>query len=264
MHRLCLDLGGRRILDEINLTLARGEFLGLIGPNGGGKTSVLRVLLGVLHPTRGTVQWLPRPDGTAPRIGYVPQRTELDRHYPLSCREIILQGVSGRGFLWGQRRRQALLLAEEWIGRFHLRPHAGTLAAELSGGQQRRMLLARALMSEPNVILLDEPTAGVDSAGQGEFCALLDELCRQGMTVVLVSHDIPLVMEHAHRIACLAVSLHWHGVAEALSADIIRHAYACELDRYQTGHHHSERVAKNREDSPQPRSALGKESSRHG
>ena len=232
VEKLTLDLSGRRILRDLTLTVAPGEFLGLIGPNGGGKTSLLRVLLGILPPTHGQLRW---PDAACghPRISYVPQRSSIDRDYPLSSREIVKQGAHGAWPVFGARRRGLNRKADELIERVGLTPHAENRFVNLSGGQQRRLLLARALMNDPNVLLLDEPTAGVDAQGQEQFCDILCELSRQGITVILVSHDIPLITANADRIACLCVGLHWHGAADALDQKIIHDAYRCELERYQ-------------------------------
>lgn len=232
VEKLTLDLSGRRILREIDLVVGPGEFLGLIGPNGGGKTSLLRVLLGILVPTTGHFHWS-EPECGQPRIGYVPQRTTMDRDYPLSGREIVKQGAPGAWPLFGSRARESNRKADELLHRVGLSEQAGAMFVNLSGGQQRRLLLARALMNDPNVLLLDEPTAGVDSQGQEQFCEILRELARQGITVILVSHDIPLITTHADRIACLCVGLHWHGPAGALDQKAVNGAYRCELERYQ-------------------------------
>ena len=232
VEKLTLGLSGRQILRDINLVVEPGEFLGLIGPNGGGKTSLLRVLLGILTPTAGQLNWS-GPACGRPRIGYVPQRSGMDRDYPLSSREIVKQGAPGALPLFGSRRRALNRKADELIAHMGLSAHAETRFVNLSGGQQRRLLLARALMNDPNVLLLDEPTAGVDAQGQERFCDVLCELSRQGITVILVSHDIPLITAHADRIACLCVGLHWHGAAQALDQKIIHEAYRCELERYQ-------------------------------
>jgi zinc transport system ATP-binding protein len=232
VEKLTLDLSGRRILRDINLTVDRGEFLGLIGPNGGGKTTLLRVLLGVFTPTIGQIHWSD-PSCGKPRIGYVPQRGGMDRDYPLSSREIVKQGAPGSLPLFGARRRDVNRKADELLKRLGLIDQADALFINLSGGQQRRLLLARALMNSPNVLLLDEPTAGVDAQGQEQFCDVLRELSRQSIAVILVSHDIPLITAHADRIACLCVGLHWHGAANALDQRTIHEAYRCELERYQ-------------------------------
>jgi len=232
VENLTLDLSGRRILRDVSFTVAHGEFLGLIGPNGGGKTSLLRVLLGILKPSSGRVNWSD-PDCGQPRIGYVPQRGGMDRDYPLSSREIVKQGAPGSLPLFGSFRREVNRMADELLERVGLSDHAENRFANLSGGQQRRLLLARALMNHPNALLLDEPTAGVDSLGQEQFCGILGELSQQGIAVILVSHDIPLVTGHADRIACLCVGLHWHGPADALDQETVHEAYRCELERYQ-------------------------------
>jgi len=229
---LTLDLDGRRILSEINLTVGAGEFLGLIGPNGGGKTTLLRTLLGLISPTRGSVAWA--DEGCErPRLGYVPQRVGVDAHFPLSASELVRQAVDRPWLRLGIRGDESQLRIDELLARVGLSPQAETPFVHLSGGQQRRLLLARALIRRPSVLLLDEPTAGVDSEGQQQFCALLRDLTREGLTILLVSHDLPLITAHADRIACLNVTLHWHGRASELEVGTVQAAYRCELQRYQ-------------------------------
>ncbi len=233
VERVTLDLAGRRILEDVSLTIGPGEFLGLIGPNGGGKTTLLRVLLGLVQPTHGEVIWSETAGGRRPKIGYVPQRVAVDSSFPLCAQELVRQGADGRWPAWGARRVAVHQRAEELLEAVGLSDHADTPFVHLSGGQQRRLLLARALMNRPSLLLLDEPTAGVDTAGVESFLALLRALAHEGLTVLLVSHDIPLVAAHADRLACLARRLHWHGPANALDEEVIRQAYACELERYQ-------------------------------
>lgn len=229
---LTLDLAGRRILSNVSFTVRAGEFLGLIGPNGGGKTTLLRTLLGLLPPTQGTLAWADRDCGR-PRLGYVPQRVGVDAHFPLAAGELVQQGAEGLLPRFGTRQKEMRLRAEELLVRVGLKRQAATPFVHLSGGQQRRLLLARALMRRPDVLLLDEPTAGVDAEGQEQFCALLRELTGEGLTILLVSHDLPLITAHADRIACLNVTLHWHGRANELDAGTVQAAYRCELRRYQ-------------------------------
>lgn len=239
LRDVSLDLAGRRILAGLSLDVHAGEFLGVIGPNGGGKTSLLRVMLGVLPPTSGRVEWLTAGHGhCAP--GYVPQRSGADPSCPFSTREIVRQGARGALPLFGSQRRRVLARADDLLDRVGLAPRADAPFLHLSGGQQRRALLARALMNEPAALLLDEPTAGVDTEGQLQFCDLLREFSAQGMAIVLVSHDIPLVTTHAHRVACLAVQLHWHGAADHLDEETVRSTYRCELERYELRPHRHE------------------------
>lgn len=229
---LTLDLAGRRILSNVSFAVRAGEFLGLIGPNGGGKTTLLRTLLGLLLPTQGSLVWADRDCGR-PRLGYVPQRVGVDAHFPLAAGELVRQGANGLQPRFGKGRKEAQRRSEELLDRVGLKRQAATPFVHLSGGQQRRLLLARALMRRPDVLLLDEPTAGVDAEGQEQFCALLRELTGEGLTILLVSHDLPLITAHADRIACLNVTLHWHGRARELDAGTVQAAYRCELQRYQ-------------------------------
>ena len=232
-----LILSQRCILRGIHLELKRGEFLGLIGPNGGGKTSLLRVMLGVVEPTHGQVIWQDSNADARPALGYVPQRTATDRNYPLRTLEIVTQGTRGAFPLRGARRRQTREQAVALLHQVGLETEAETPFAVLSAGQQRRALMARALMGDPRALLIDEPTAGVDAQGQDQICSILRDLTRQGVAILLVSHDIPLVKEYADRIACLSVTMHWHGAANELTDEIIHEAYRCELENYDASTH---------------------------
>ncbi|HUJ09728.1 MAG TPA: metal ABC transporter ATP-binding protein [Verrucomicrobiae bacterium] len=237
VNGLGLTLSQRRILQDINLDLKTGEFLGLIGPNGGGKTSLLRVILGILAPTCGEVIWRDPVTAGKPGIGYVPQRSGVDRNYPLRTLEIVTQGSEGALPRWGARGRELRRQAEASLRRVGLEAEANTPFAVLSGGQQRRALVARALMDNPKVLLIDEPTAGVDAQGQDQICSILRDLTNHGIAILLVSHDIPLIAEYADRIACLSVSLHWHGAARELTDEIVHQAYRCELENYDASTH---------------------------
>jgi len=237
VHGLGLTLSQRQILSGISLELKTGEFLGLIGPNGGGKTSLLRVILGVMAPTCGQVIWHDPVTAGKPAIGYVPQRSGVDQNYPLRTLEIVTQGSAGALPRWGERGRALRLQAEAALRRVGLETEHDTPFAVLSGGQQRRALVARALMDNPKVLLIDEPTAGVDAQGQDQICSILRDLTRHGIAILLVSHDIPLIAEYADRIACLCVSLHWHGAAHELTDEIVHEAYRCELENYGASTH---------------------------
>ncbi len=237
VNHVGLTLSQRCILRDINLELKTAEFMGLIGPNGGGKTSLLRVILGILAPTSGHVAWHDPVTGGKPAIGYVPQRSVTDRNYPLRTLEIVMQGSKGAWPLYGARGRQLREQAVTMLQRVGLETEGDTPFAVLSGGQQRRALVARALMDGPKVLLIDEPTAGVDMRGQDQICSILRDLARQGIAILLVSHDIPLIAEYADRIACVCVALHWHGAAHELTDEIVHEAYRCELENYDASAH---------------------------
>jgi len=232
-----LILSQRNILEGISLELRAGEFLGLIGPNGGGKTSLLRVILGIVAPTAGRIIWHDPGTDVKQSVGYVPQRSGADRNYPLRTLEIVTQGSKGALPQWGAQGRELRRQAMASLQRVGMEVEADTPFAVLSTGQQRRALVARALMGDPKVLLIDEPTAGVDAQGQDQICSILRQLTEAGIAILLVSHDIPLISEYADRIACLSVSLHWHGAARELTDEIINETYRCELENYGASSH---------------------------
>lgn len=200
----CRDLGigyGRRtLLRGLELEIASGDFLGIVGPNGGGKTTLLRTLLGLLAPQAGTVV-ARRADGGTLRFGYVVQREHLDRTFPLSALDVVLMGRYGRLGLLRFPHAADRRAARDAMDRVGVGDLAGRPFRDLSGGQQQRTLIARALAGEPDILVLDEPTNGMDLAGEGAVMDLLAEINRGGMTVLMVSHALSTVMNRADRLA---------------------------------------------------------------
>ena len=190
---------GRTVLAGVDVTLAEGDFLGIVGPNGAGKTTLLRTLLGIL-PVRGGTRLAPRP--TPPRFGYVPQRAALDAIFPFTVREVVTMGRFARaGVLapFGKADRDKVAWAMERAG---IGQHAERAYRELSGGQRQRALIARALASEPEILVLDEPTAGMDLRGAAQLMELVTDLHREGhLTAVLVTHALAEVANCATSIA---------------------------------------------------------------
>jgi zinc transport system ATP-binding protein len=206
---------GLTVLEAVTLCVAPGDVLGLIGPNGAGKTTLLRVLLGLLTPARGAVRLFGRAPAALRdwgRLGYVPQRTTLDPGLPATVSEVVELGlVARRGWLRpidaGARRRVGEAL--EQVG---MAGQASARAGALSVGQQQRVLIARALVSDPELLVLDEPTGGVDPDAQESVYALLRRLNRERrVTVILVSHDVAVVAREVTRLACLNRRLVFHG-----------------------------------------------------
>lgn len=202
---LCFSVGGRGILDQVSLIVRPGEIVCLIGPNGAGKTTLLRLLLGLMSPSSGRVARRPRL-----RVGYMPQRIVVDEILPLTVRRFV--GLSGPV---GEARIRAAL-AEAGVPQLIDRP-----VQAVSGGEMQRVLLARALVRDPELLVLDEPAQGVDVSGQGEIYELIARLRRErGCGVLLVSHDLHLVMAAADSVVCLNQHVCCMGRPEAVS----RHA----------------------------------------
>lgn len=207
------------VLQDIDLAIHRGDYLGVVGPNGGGKTTMLKIMLGLLKPGRGEVLLFGQPLNRFKewsRIGYVPQKAvNFDVKFPATVQEIVLMGRFGkRGLL---RRMTAedkskALWALEQVG---MQEHKGRLIGDLSAGQQQRVFIARALAGEPEIIFLDEPTAGVDAAAEEKFYALLRKLNADlDLTLVLVSHDIGVIAAEATELAHVNRTLTYHGSPE--------------------------------------------------
>ncbi|OPY53738.1 MAG: Cobalamin import ATP-binding protein BtuD [Methanosaeta sp. PtaU1.Bin060] len=222
---------GHPVLENVSLDLKEGDFLGLIGPNGGGKSTLLKVMLGLIKPDRGEVKIFGlEPKAARSRVGYMPQKTLFDQSFPIKAIDVVLMGRYPRtGFLrpYGQADREASRRALEAVG---MKDLADREIGALSGGEQQRVFVARALVSEPELLLLDEPTAGVDAAQQTEFYDLLCRLNRKlGITIVLVSHDVTAISQYVNKIACLNQRLYYHGSKE-LTAEDIEKAYGCPVE----------------------------------
>ncbi len=227
------------VLEDVNLELDAGDFLGLIGPNGGGKSTLLKVMLGLIEPGKGTVRIFGRPPAEARRcVGYMPQKTIFDPSFPVTALEVVLMGLYGKVGIfrrYSRADREAGLRALEAV---NMRELADRSIGALSGGQQQRVFVARSLVSEPRLLLLDEPTAGIDAAQQTEFYELLCRLNRKmGITIVLVSHDLTAVSKYVNKIACLNQKLYYHGSKE-LTADDIEKAYHCPIEMIAHGAPH--------------------------
>ncbi len=190
LQRASFGYGGRAIVSDVSLEIDVGAFVGIVGPNGAGKTTLFRGMLGLIPPLAGGVE---RFDT---RIGYVPQRETLDPIYPLSVQEVVHMGAYGRLRGWRGLARSERALARAALARVGMEPRARDAFAALSGGQRQRVLIARALMARPELLILDEPTSGVDRGAQKQILDLLIELNRdEHLAILLVSHQIGMVRE---------------------------------------------------------------------
>jgi zinc transport system ATP-binding protein len=229
------------ILEEVNLSVQAGEFLAIIGPNGGGKTTLLRLLLGLLQPDSGEIRILGIPPKKArQRIGYVAQDIHINREFPITALDVVLMGKLAPG--WGRHiiRRKDRIAAHNALEQMGMGAYCRHRIGELSGGQRQRVLIARALVAQPELLFLDEPTASIDTAGQSEFYCLLRELNRD-ITIVMVSHDIMVLSSYVKSVACVNRSLHYHDHAE-ISAEMVAMMYphadanTCPVELITHGH----------------------------
>ena len=235
INQLDFSYDGQPILRQIDLTVERGTTLGLVGPNGGGKTTLIRLLLGLLKPGGGRIRigGLPPPEAVRRGnvIGYLPQNPSSPSGFPLSVREVVRLGLAGKTGMFRSHAPEDLAFAESLLERVGMAELADTPVASLSGGQLQRAYIARALVARPMLLLLDEPTTGIDRPGQRQFIDFLQRLKEElRLTVVFVSHDLRAVSAISDRIACLNLTLHYHDVPDHLPADLVYRMFACDLE----------------------------------
>jgi zinc transport system ATP-binding protein len=244
VKNLCLDVNGQRILDNITMQLFKGDYAALIGPNGGGKTTLVRVLLGLQRPSSGEIKLF----GTTQKrfkswekVGYVPQRvSQVDTAFPATVEEIVMMGrTAKRGFFQGASAedRQKVHEAMEKMDVLDLKDR---LIGKLSGGQRQRVMIARALASEPEVLILDEPNTGVDVVSQQRFYALLKELNqRDRLTILFITHDIGVIADDIGRLFTINSNLlTCNDPKEALSCSEMSRLYGMDAHLLHNHHHH--------------------------
>jgi zinc transport system ATP-binding protein len=214
--------GGPRVLHAVDFAVEQGEFVAIAGPNGGGKTTLLRIVLGLERPQTGSAWLFGEPAVRSTRrssIGYLAQRARLGVESPVTVEEVVSAGRAARHGIVGRLGRHDRVLVGQAIDRVGLAPLARAPVATLSGGQQQRAFIAKALAGEPRLLVLDEPTAGVDVNAQESLAALLDELHRElGATVLLVSHEFGAVERFVERLVLVRGSIVFDGVPSALAA----------------------------------------------
>jgi zinc transport system ATP-binding protein len=228
LQNIRVSYGDVPALEDVTLSIFQHDFLGIIGPNGGGKSTLLKVLLGLVKPDSGNARIFGKPPEQArSRIGYVSQRPFFDRDFPASVRDVVMMGRYVRAGLCRRYSRADRYAAEKALERVGMRGYDDKQIGHLSGGQQQRVFVARALVAEPELLLLDEPTASIDSTMQTEFYELLDEL-KKSLTIVMVSHDIGAVSVYVDKIACLNRRLYYHGSKE-ITPEILEATYKCPI-----------------------------------
>ena len=210
IKNLSFAYGHQLVLENIDFTTKAGDFVAIIGPNGAGKTTLLKLLLGLLEAEEGSVQIFGQPPRKVSyRIGYVPQDMYINRHFPVSALDVVLMGKLNPSRRWSRPSGRDRRMAQEALDRMEMGPYSHKRIDEMSGGQRQRIFIARALVSEPDILFLDEPTANVDTRGQADIYDLLKEL-NQKMTILMVSHDLMFISSYVKSVACVNRHVHYH------------------------------------------------------
>jgi len=221
----------QQVLTDVSLTIMPGDFVGLLGPSGSGKTTLLRTVLGAVDLYEGEVL----VNGVAttkkrPRVGYVPQLETIDWNFPVTVQEVVMMGRTMENKLFPWYRKEEKDLAAEMMSRLGILDLADRHIRELSGGQQQRVFLARALISSPQLLLLDEPTSGVDIKTRDDVMHLLHDLNHDGVTIIITTHEINAVAVHLPWIVCLAGRILAEGPpSEVITTEVLRLTYGAEM-----------------------------------
>lgn len=222
---LTFGYGRTAVLEHVSLDIGKNDYVLVMGPNGGGKTTLLKLILGIIQPWSGTITFY---GDIAGRIGYVPQFSRFNRNFPITVSEMVLSGcISGRNYL-KRYNREDRERTDMMLERVNLSDKRNESIIDLSGGQLQRVLIARALVSEPVVLLLDEPTASIDITSQSTLLNLLDDLNRE-IAVVVVTHDPTAFSLSFRNLACLNKNLYYHGRGE-LDASALERIYGCPVE----------------------------------
>ncbi len=218
------------VLEDINLRAEANDFIGLIGPNGGGKTTLLKVILGLIKPYKGTIRVAGKtPKKGRQQIGYVPQFAVFDSAFPITVWDVVKMGRLSPGHLLKKlSQKDEDIIAErlKWVNMLSKKDRA---LKDLSGGQRQRVYIARALATEPTLLLLDEPTASVDIEVRAQIYELLHQINQHGVTIIMISHDMNVVSKYVKTIGCLNRNLHYHGEKQ-ITTDMLQAGYNCPVD----------------------------------
>lgn len=246
IENLSVYYGQTPAISGVCLDVDNGEYLGIIGPNGGGKSTLLRAILGLVPLTSGTIQiYGENLKENKFKVGYVPQFSGLDKKFPITVFEVVLTGMLKKGlsplFKFTQKDKSDVCALLEKVGILNL---SNRQIGELSGGEFQKMLIARALAMNSKLLLLDEPTASVDASSRDQIYKLLEELNKH-MTIILVTHDLLAISSQVRKLACLNGHMIYHGEPE-LSENIVSNLYGCPVDLIAHGVPH--RVLKEHEE----------------
>jgi len=224
INKVWFAYNGQAVLQDVTLDIREGDFIAMIGPNGGGKTTLLKLILGLLKPDQGSVRVLGgRAEKASHHIGYVPQDVHINRDFPITAIDVVLMGKLEPKKRWSKSAEQDRREAFEILESIEMEDYADSKIGELSGGQRQRVFIARALVTKPQLLLLDEPTASIDTKGRADFYRLLKKL-NEDMTILVVSHDLLVISTYVKSVACVNKSLHYHNQAE-ITGDMLEAMY---------------------------------------
>ena len=228
--------GPHKVLDDVSFTVKRGEYVGIVGPNGGGKTTLFKLVLGILKPHSGEIKLFGKePEETRYRVGYVPQYFNVDRQFPINVAALIEAGLLNHSGFLPNSKKEAKEKIANVLKSVYLDGYQKRAVGELSGGELQRVLIARALVSDPELLLLDEPTANVDPAVGVSLNGLFQEL-NKDHTIVIVSHDIGFVSSSVTSILCLNEKLYQHDGSK-LTPEVIESLYGGHVHLVNHCHH---------------------------
>lgn len=228
VNNLSVWYDNNQALENISFNVKELDFLGVIGPNGGGKTTLIKSILGLIKPQKGEIV-INTPSKKKTTLGYVPQVINLDKKFPISVLEVVLMGLTPSSFIpFFKYNSTHYKIAEKYIELVGLSSLKKRQISELSGGEFQKMLIARALSTDPQIIFLDEPTANVDTKSRDAIFDILKEL-NKSKTIVMVTHDTIAVSSYIKTLACLNRTLVYHGDSE-ISLDVSQSLYGCHID----------------------------------
>lgn len=223
------------VLQDVSQEVLHHDFLGVIGPNGGGKTTLMRIILGMMKPFSGKVSYY-RDGVEVPEltIGYLPQYNDIDRKFPIAVEEVVLSGLSKQKKLFAPFDANHKQQVAETLDKLGMSEYAKSPIGALSGGQLQRVLLARAIVSRPEVVVLDEPNTYIDKRFQEQMYQMLDVINRD-CAIIIVSHDVGTILQNVKAVACVNRTLHYHDTPQISNDELSEH-FGCPIDLLGHGH----------------------------
>lgn len=223
LNHIYAEYDGKQVLNDICLEVCDHDYMGIIGPNGGGKTTLIKIILGLKQPSSGTVEFFRKGQRVKElSIGYLPQYNEIDKKFPISVYEVVLSGLSRQKRLFHPFTSQQHAQVEETLRQMELEDFKHRHIGSLSGGQLQRVLLARAIVAHPDVVVLDEPNTYIDKRFQAQMYEMLNKV-NQDCAIIIVSHDIAEILNNVKHVACVNHLLHYHDHTNIPMAQLERH-----------------------------------------